>query len=132
MAVINSRPLSVENLHDPTTQEPLTPNHTLTMKFSIILPLPGQFCKDLYLSKRWRRVQFLANEFWQIWKHEYPLNLQQCQKWQKTTRNPQMNNIVILQEDNSPRNEWKLASVVEVIPSADGTVRKVKLLASDT
>lgn len=77
-------------------------------------------------------MHFLTNEFWQRWKHEYLLNLQQRQKWQKTTRNSQMNNIVILQVDNSPRNEWKLARVVEVIPSADGIVRKVKLLASDT
>ena len=92
MAIINSRPLSVEHLNDPTSPEPLTPNHILTMKSSIILPPPGQFCKeDLYLCKRWRRVQFLANEFWQRWKREYLLNLQQRQKWQKPTRNSQVN-----------------------------------------
>lgn len=88
MAIINSRPLSVEHLHDPTGPEPLTPNHILTMKSSIILPPPGQFCKeDLYLCKRWRRVQFLANEFWRRWKREYLLNLQQRQKWQRKSRN---------------------------------------------
>lgn len=62
MAIINSRPLSVEHLHDPTGPEPLTPNHILTMKSSVILPPPGQFCKeDLYLCKGCKRVQFLAN-----------------------------------------------------------------------
>ncbi|KAL6481772.1 hypothetical protein MHYP_G00098520 [Metynnis hypsauchen] len=133
MAIINSRPLSVEHLHDPTGPEPLTPNHILTMKSSIILPPPGQFCKeDLYLHKRWRRVQFLANEFWQRWRREYLLNLQQRQKWQRTSRNPQVDDIVILQDDNAPRNKWKLARVVEVHPSADGLVRKLKLLVSDT
>ncbi|XP_062248605.1 uncharacterized protein LOC133957162 [Platichthys flesus] len=133
MAIINSRPLSVEHLNDPTGPEPLTPNHILTMKSSIILPPPGQFCKeDLYLCKRWRKVQFLANEFWQRWKREYLLNLQQRRKWQKISRNSQIDDIVILQEDGSPRNEWKLAKVVEVYPSADGMVRKLKLLVSDT
>lgn len=133
MAIINSRPLSVENLHDPTAPEPLTPNHILTMKSSILLPPPGQFCKeDLYLNKRWRKVQFLANEFWQRWKREYLLNLQQRQKWQRIKRNSQANDIVILHDDNLPRNEWKLARVVEAIPSVDGIVRKVKLLVSDT
>ncbi|KAM7380993.1 hypothetical protein PAMP_004254 [Pampus punctatissimus] len=133
MAVINSRPLSVENLHDPTGPEPLTPNHILTMKSSVILPPPGSFCaEDLYLSKRWRRVQFLANEFWQRWKREYLLNLQQRQKWLRKSRNSQVNDIVILQDDNSPRNEWKLGKVVEVQPSTDGVVRKLKLLVSDT
>lgn len=82
MAIINSRPLNIKNPHDPI----------LTMKSCIILPPPGQFCKeDLYLNKRWRRVQFLASEFWQRWKREYLLNLQQRQKWQKTKRNSQMN-----------------------------------------
>ncbi|XP_024119463.1 uncharacterized protein LOC112140682, partial [Oryzias melastigma] len=110
MAIINSRPLSVEHLNDPTGPEPLTPNHILTMKSSVILPPPGQFSReDLYLNKRWKRVQFLANEFWQRWKREYLLNLQQRQKWQKASRNLQVNDIVILQDDNAPRCKWKLA-----------------------
>lgn len=88
MAIINSRPLSVEYLNDPSGPEPLTPNHILTMKSSGILYPPGQFCReDLYLNKRWRRVQYLANEFWQRWRREYLLNLQQQQKWQKVSRN---------------------------------------------
>ena len=62
MAIVNSRPLTVENLSDPSAPEPLTPNHILTMKSTVILPPPGQFVKeDLYLQKRWRKVQYLAN-----------------------------------------------------------------------
>lgn len=134
MAIINSRPLSVEHLQDPTGPVPLTPNHILTMKSSILLPPPGQFCKkkDLYLCKRWKRVQSLADEFWQRWKREYLLNLQQRQKWQRTSRNSQVGDIVILQDDSSPRNEWKLAKVVEAYPSSDGMVRKVKLLIAES
>ncbi|XP_023815425.1 uncharacterized protein LOC111948165 isoform X1 [Oryzias latipes] len=65
MAIINSRPLTAHLLNDPTGPQPLTPNHILTMKSSVILPPPGQFVtEDVYLRKRWRRVQFLANEFW--------------------------------------------------------------------
>lgn len=53
MARVNSRPLTTEHLNDPLGQEPLTPNHILTMKSSIIAPLPGEFVKeDLYLRKR--------------------------------------------------------------------------------
>lgn len=59
MAIINSRPLSAEDPNDPTGPEPLTPNHILTMKSTIVQPPPGQFLKeDLYLQKRWRRVQY--------------------------------------------------------------------------
>nr|XP_055051225.1 uncharacterized protein LOC129437096 [Misgurnus anguillicaudatus] len=133
MAIINSRPLTIEHLNDPTSLEPLTPNHILMMKSNIIFPPPGEFVSpDLYLRKRWRQVQFLANEFWTRWKKEYLLNLQQRQMWQKEKRNTKVNDIVILQEDSSPRNQWRLARVTEVYPSTDGIVRKVKLLISDS
>ncbi|KAK0144664.1 hypothetical protein N1851_017006 [Merluccius polli] len=133
MAIVNSRPLTIEHLNDPTSLEPLTPNHILTMKSSIMLPPPGQFVgQDLYLRKRWRQVQFLANKFWTRWKKEYLLNLQQRQVWQGDKRNAKVNDIVILQEEGSPRNQWKLAKVAEVYPSNDGRVRKVKLLLGDS
>ncbi len=133
MAIINSRPLTTEHLNDPTSLEPLTPNHILMMKSSIVSPPPGQFVKqDLYLRKRWRQVRFLSNEFWVRWRKEYLLNLQQRQIWQTDKRDTKVNDIVIICEDSSPRNQWKLARVTEVYPSADGKVRKVKLLVSDS
>ncbi|XP_054868580.1 uncharacterized protein LOC129349422 [Amphiprion ocellaris] len=133
MAIVNSRPLSVECINDPVGPEPLTPNHILTMKSTVISPPPGEFVKeDLYLQKRWKRVQYLANIFWTRWRKEYLLNLQQRSKWNKNRRNTKVNDIVLLQEDCVPRNQWKLAKVVEVTPGADDRVRKVKLLISDT
>ena len=132
MAIINSRPLTTEQLNDPTSLEPLTPNHILMIKSHIIFPLPGEFVnQDLYLRKRWRQVQFLANNFWKRWKKECLLNLQQRQIWRKGKRDTKVDDIVILQEDSSPRNKWRLARVTEVYPSTDGKVRKVKLLVSD-
>ncbi|KAL7857336.1 hypothetical protein SRHO_G00162350 [Serrasalmus rhombeus] len=75
MAIINSRPLTAHLLNDPMGPQPLSPNHILTMKSSIILPPPGKFEReDLYLRKRWRKVQHLANEFWSRWRKEYLLN----------------------------------------------------------
>lgn len=133
MTIINSRPLTAHLLSDPAGPQPLTPNHILTMKSSIVLPPPGDFVKeDLYLRKRWRKVQHLANEFWSRWKKEYMLNLQERQKWHKTRRNAQVNDIVIVQDENAPRNEWKLAKVTEVYPGEDGHVRKLQLLISES
>ena len=67
MAIVNSRPLTVDDLESPDSI-PLSPNHLLTMKSGVIMPLPGTFeSEDLYLRKRWRRVQYLANLFWQRW-----------------------------------------------------------------
>ena len=132
MAVINSRPLTTDYLCDASCPEPLTPNHILTMKSTVIAPPPGRFVEeDLYLRKRWRRVQFLANSFWLRWKKEYLLNLQHRQKWTKERRNAQVNDIVLLLDDMTPRSRWKLAKVTEVLPGMDGRVRKLKLLISD-
>ena len=51
--------------------EPLTPNHLLTLKSKVILPLPGIFQDaDVYSLRRWRRVQYLSNQFWNRWKRD--------------------------------------------------------------
>ena len=133
-AIVNSRPLTVDTINDPSSLNPLTPNHLLTMKTKIVLPPPGIFqSADQYCRKRWRRVQHLANEFWLRWKKEYLLSLQLRQKWNKPRRNMCVGDIVIIKGDESlSRNQWKLARVVETHQSADGHVRTVKLAVADS
>ena len=49
-AIVNSRPLAVDNLNDETA-DPLTPNHLLTMKSKVVLPPPGVFERaDVYCA----------------------------------------------------------------------------------
>ena len=79
---INSRPLSVDHLSDAEAPEPLTPNHLLTMKPKRLLPPPGEFQRaDVYCRRRWRRVQYCANQFWMRWRDEYLQMFQVRQKW---------------------------------------------------
>ena len=48
--IINSRPLSVDNLCDAEAPEPLTPNQLLPMKPKRVLPPPGKFQRaDMYI-----------------------------------------------------------------------------------
>ena len=80
-AIVNSRPLTMVST-DPNDMNALTPSHLLTMKSNVILPPPGIFQRaDVYMRKRWRRVQYLANLFWTRWKREYFFTLQTSQKW---------------------------------------------------
>ena len=131
-AIVNSRPLTVENLNSPQCPEPLTPNHLLTMKSKVVLPPPGVFQReDQYSKKRWRRVQYLTNEFWNRWRKEYIQSLQVRQKWISNKRNMRVNDIVIVKDENSPRNTWKLGRIVKAEQSQDGQVRKVDLIMSD-
>lgn len=127
-AIVNSRPLSVENVNDPLSDLPLTPNHLLTMKSKVLLPPLGKFVKpDLYVRKRWRRIQYVANEFWNRWRKEYLNNLQSRSKRVASSRNMKVNDIVMIKDDNLPRNQWKLGRVMVAEPDDDGSVRKISL-----
>lgn len=131
-AIVNSRPLSVDNLNDPMSVSPLTPNQLLTMKTKVILPPPGNFqSSSLYSRKRWRRTQYLVNEFWIRWRSEFLQNLQARNKWQSPKRNLTVGDIVIMKDDNQPRNRWQLARVYEAYLDSDGLVRKVKIAMAD-
>ena len=131
-AIVNSRPLTVDTLNDPTALTPITPNHLLTGKSSVILPPPGDFQRpDLYARKRWRRVQHLANSFWTRWRREYVQSLQRRSKWSRPQRNLAKGDIVLISDDNLPRNQWRMGRVNEATPSRDGKVRKAKVTVGD-
>ena len=81
--IVNSRPLTTTNM-SPDCPKSSTPNHILTMEVKVLMPPPGVFQRaDLYSRKRWRRVQHLANEFWNRWRREFLQTLQTRQKWIK-------------------------------------------------
>ena len=104
-AIVSSRPLMSDDYSSIENSDVLTHNHLLTQKSQVVLPPPGIFQRaDLYSKKRWWRVQHLANEFWQRWQKGYLQSLQSHQKWIKPHRNLQVNDVVILKNDNPPRN----------------------------
>ena len=124
-AIINSRPLTTVS-GEPDDLEPLTPNHILTTKSTVVLPPPGNFQKnDVYMRRRWQRVQYLANLFWSRWKKEYLVVMQERSKWQHPQRNLVQGDIVMLRDENAPRNVWPLALVDQVQPDSQGLVRSV-------
>nr|XP_033494102.1 uncharacterized protein LOC117264333 [Epinephelus lanceolatus] len=132
MAIVNSRPLTVDNLSHPDSPEPLTPNHLLTMKSVAALPPPGRFIReDMYARKRWRHVQYLAEQFWSRWKREYLSQIATRQCWHTPRRNLKVGDIVMERADDLPRNEWRLAKVVETVTDTDGLIRKVKIRLGD-
>ena len=57
--------------------------------------------------------------------------MQSRQKWTACHRNLQVDDVVILKDDNSPRNLWKLARVDQTYPDGDGLVRKVRIAIAD-
>lgn len=53
------------------------------------------------------------------------------QKWHLPQRNFKVNDIVIIKDDNLPRNQWQLERVIEIVQGSDGLVRRVKVQVRD-
>ncbi|XP_068200470.1 uncharacterized protein [Palaemon carinicauda] len=121
-AVVNSRPLTKIN-DDPNCPVPLTPNMILTLKGSPD-PFTSTCKKDMYVKRRWRQAQFLADEFWRRWIQEYLPLLQERQKWSVPKRDINVGDIVLTLDERLPRGSWPLGKVMEVTRSADGRVRQ--------
>ena len=67
--ILNSRPLTVDGLNEPTSLQSLSPVNILTMKSKVVSSPLGEFSKpDIYSKKSWQRIQHIANEFWSRWK----------------------------------------------------------------
>ena len=123
-AIVNSTQLS-DALSNPDEPHPISPamllnlrdHPTVTEKFST---------EDLmsYGKRRWKRVQFLADRFWQLWKMQYLTELQFRTKWLRPTRNLVEGDVVLVKEP-SPRPLWPLAMVHKTLPGSDGLVRRV-------
>lgn len=125
-SIINSRPITQVS-EDPKDLEALTPNHLLLLRSEVPLT-PGVFRKeDLYSKRRWRQVQYLADQFWKRWSKEYLPLLQTRSKWHRERRNLSVGDIVLLVDDTCSRNAWPLARIIETFPNSDGYVRRVKV-----
>ena len=121
--------LDDEALRTLMTEAENLSDHLLTSKTEVLLPPPGCFERlELYSRKRWRRIQFLANWFCTRWRREYSSLCQHRRKWNTPQRYSREGDIVLLQDDDLPRNQWPLARVSKVVPSKDGRIRKVQLL----
>ena len=127
VAIVNARQIAVL-LSDVDDPQPLSPAMLLTMKTRPAGPPPGQFMRtDIYAHRRWRRVRFLAEQFWTRWRRKYLQSLQPRQKWAETRRDLYVGDIVLVRDESQHRNDWPLGRVSEVLRSNDGRVRKVKV-----
>ena len=89
-----------------TSALPLTPAMLLTQKTRPLGPLPGTFTtQDIYARQRWRKLQFLAGQFWTRWRREYIQNLQVRTKWNKEQRNLAVGDIVLMKDEQAHRNK---------------------------
>lgn len=133
-SVVNSRPLNVDNISDPQSLEPLTPNPLITMKSKIIPPnlaLMDIEQSDLYAAKQWRRFQYLIDLFWSKWKREICLQYMSRAKWNHSRANLQLGDVVLVIDEKCHPSLWKLARVTEVRTFQDVLVCSVNVQHAD-
>ena len=126
-AIVNARLITTVP-SDTDEPQPLSPAMLLTLKMRPLGPPPGEFVPaDLYSRRRWRRVQYLADQFWVRWRREYMQTLQKRSKWNSPRRNLNTGDVVLVKEDGAHRNDWPLGRITEAIKSEDGEVRKAQV-----
>ena len=121
---LNSRPLTQIPSEDDGI-EALTPGHFLIGQPLEAIPDPVGSYRPLPILRRWQLCQSLVRHFWQRWSDEYLVSLRRYNKWQYPTRNVQVNDIVVLQENVLVPCKWPLGRVIEVHKGKDNLVRVV-------
>ena len=123
---LNSRPL-VPLQCDEDGIEALTPGHFLSSEPPESIPDPAFSNRTLSLLWRWYLCQALIHHFWQRWSTEYISSLRRYTQWRHPTRNVQVGNVVILQEDNMVPTKWPFAKVIQTHTGKDRLVREVTI-----
>ena len=125
-AIINARPI-VPVSSDPECPEVLSPSALLTLKLDHDQQLVDDLSiKNLY-KDQWKRVQYLAGQFWLRWRNEFLQSLQHRSKWHCERTPIQVSDIVLLKDREVARNQWPMGRVNKIFPSTDGKIRKVEV-----
>lgn len=122
--ILNSRPI-VPMATDPSNFDVLTPGHFLIGRPIMAPPSPDVTLYPTPLLTKYNWVQAQAQRFWARWRAEYLPALSSRSKWTHSSTNLQLNDLVLLEEPNTPSLCWPTGRIIEVHPSADGVVRRV-------
>ena len=121
---LNSRPL-VALPSDEDAIEALTPGHLLIGRPLESFPDPPSSYRSISLLRRWDLCQTLSRHFWRRWSSDCISSLRKLSKWHTSSRNAQVGDIVLLQENGLVPCKWPLGRIVNIHPGKDNVVRVV-------
>lgn len=61
--------------------------------------------------------------FWDKWRQQYLVSLQQRAKWTTEHINAKIGECVLVKEDNIPPTVWRMGIIEKVFPGKDGKIR---------
>ena len=121
--LMNERPIG-RHPTDPADGSYLCPNDILLGRATTRVP-SGPFKEYKNNNKRrFELIQLIANAFWRKMTRDFFPSLIIREKWHTSRRNVTVGDIVVMQDTNAVRGEWKIARVYKVYPDEKGVVRK--------
>ena len=131
--VVNRRPLTrADNSQDDMLV--LSPAHFIyPYQFihssnDIIPPIPEN---GDHLRTTWKVIRERVDDFWKIWRASYLDTLQTRQKWQKSAKAINVDDVVIITDPLLPRDRWKIGRVESVIGRDENHHRRFIVRDSD-
>ena len=121
--IVNQRPIGKHPTH-PDDGSYLCPNDLLLGRSSPEVP-QGPFKQRVSDRYRLDFIQQVVQSFWKKWTRDYFPGLIVRSKWHVEKRNVRRGDVVLIQDSNPVRGNWKIGIVTEVHPSQDNKVRRV-------
>ena len=126
--LVNERPIG-RIPKDPDDGAYICPNDMLLGRASSQVP-QGPFKKTNDPRKRVEFVQRIADSFWRRWTRDVFPSLFPRKKWNTTTRDVQVTDIVMVADNNAVRGKWTIGRVMKVYPGKDKRIRNVTVITS--
>ena len=118
--IVNRRPIGVHRTC-PEECPYLCPNDLVLERSTSHIP-QGPFLGRVSNKYRLDFIQAVVERFWRTWSLDvFPL-LVIRHKWHVDRRNVAKGDVVLIQDNNLLRGEWKKEVVTKVFPSQDGRV----------
>ena len=126
---LNRRPLTKVSSH-PSDDAPLTPMHFILpskVLTSSSDSLPATPLSGSSLRRSMDALRPAVDTVWKRFKSEYVPYLQRRTKWISQQRNLKVGDYVLVVDELFPREQWPTAVIMEVFPSSDGLIRRVRV-----
>ena len=129
-AILNSRPLCPMS-NDASDYTALTPGHFLIGQELNLLPEPVYAEQNFGRLEEWQQRQYLIGQLWKRFMEDVLYNYQIMTKWQNTSENLTVGQLVLLHVDGAPPSRWPLGRIMEISPGPDGLVRVVTVKTAE-
>lgn len=124
-SVLNSRPYLPLHATDPEGLCPLTPGHFLINRPLCALPQHVDVESKLCNIRHWELVKRIEYQNWTKFRQIFLPQLASRAKGMQKIQKIQVDDVVLLTNNSTRRNQWPLGIVTAVYPGPDGVVRTV-------